>query len=118
MGVETFRVKPIPDPDPFIANKKDGFVDRESIIDAGKIVTKMPKDFEFKFTFVVQSFKMSMQRGFEMYHYDSDSENLTPEMLREIQRTNRGQILVFEEIVVKGPDGANRTIEPLVLVIR
>ena len=23
MGVETFRVKPIPDPDPFIANKKD-----------------------------------------------------------------------------------------------
>ncbi len=118
MGVETFRVKPIPDPDPFIANKKDGFVDRESIIDAGKIVTKMPKDFEFKFTFVVQSFKMSMQRGFEMYEYKSDSENLTREMLNEIARTNRGQIIEFEDIVVKGPDGANRTIEPLVLVIR
>lgn len=118
MGAQQFRVKPIPDPEPFIANKKDGFVDRESIISAGKIVTLMPKDFEFNFTFKVQSFKMSMQRGFEMYHYTADSENLTTEMLREIQRTNRGQIIVFEDIVVKGPEGANRTIEPLVLVIR
>lgn len=118
MGTQQFRVKPLPDPDPLIANKKEGFIDRESIISAGKIVTLMPKDFEFNFTFKVQSFIMSMQRGFEMYHYASDSENLTPEMLREVQRTNRGQIIEFHDIVVKGPDGADRTIEPLVLIIR
>lgn len=118
IGMETFRVKPIPDPDPFIATKRDGFVDRESIISAGKIVTLMPKDFEFKFTFVVQSFKMSMQRGFETYEYSSSSETITREMLNEIARTNRGQIIEFKDIVVKGPGGVDRTLEPLVLIIR
>lgn len=118
VGVETFRVKPIPDPDPFIASKKDGFMSRESIIAAGKIVTLMPKDFEFNYTFVVLSFKMNLQRGFETYNLTSNSENLTNEMINEIKRTNRGQIIIFEDIVVKAPDGSNRTLEPLVIVIR
>ncbi|MDP4276368.1 MAG: gliding motility protein GldM [Bacteroidota bacterium] len=118
IGTENFRVKKVPDPVSFIANKKDGFVNRDDLIEAGKIIAKMPNDFEFDYTFKIISFKMSMQRGFVMYHYESQSENLTDEMIQQIRKTNRGQIIIFEDIVARGPDGGSRTLSPLIVIIK
>lgn len=118
MGTENFRVKRLPDPDPFIASKKDGFVSRNNLIESGKIIAKMPDDFEFDYTFQVLSFKMTMQRGFNVYHYESRSSNLTDEMIKQIWNTNRGQGIIFEEIVARGPDGSNRVLSPLFITIK
>jgi len=113
MGSESFRVKKLPDPVPFIANKKEGFISRKNLIDAGKIIASMPDDFEFDYTFQIMSFKMTMQRGFNVYHYESKSSKLTDEMIKQIANTNRGQGLIFEEIVARGPDGSDRVLSPL-----
>jgi gliding motility-associated protein GldM len=118
MGSQTFRVKKLPDPTPFIANKKDGFINRASLIESGQIIARMPDDFEFNYTFQILSFKMTMQRGFNLYHYESQSNNLTEEMIQEIRKTNRGQVLIFEEIVARAPEGINRVLSPLYITIK
>jgi len=117
MGVQHFRVKPLPDPVPHIAGKKDGFVSRDNLIGAGKIMPVMPNDFEFNLSFQVISFKMKMERGFTVYNFTAKGEQLTEEMVNEIKKTNRGQIIVFEDIVVRGPDGTDRTLSPLFITI-
>lgn len=117
MGSSTFRVKRLPDPAPYIARAKDGFVNRESLIFAGKITARMPADFEYDYAFQVLSFTMTMQRGFDTYHYESRSNKLTDEMIRQIRNTNRGQVIIFEDIIATGPDGAERMLAPLLVTI-
>lgn len=117
MGTEIFRVKKLPDPDPFIANKKNGFISRDNLISGGTIIAKMPDDFEFDYSFQVRSFRMTMQRGFTVNHYESQSNKLTDEMIKQIKNTNRGQSIIFEEIVARSPDGTDRILSPLIISI-
>ncbi|MDP4276708.1 MAG: gliding motility protein GldM [Bacteroidota bacterium] len=118
IGTEVFRVKKLPDPDPYIIGNKDEYVSRNNLIAAGKIIARMPADFEFDYSFQVVSFKMSMQRGFNVYHYDAQGEKLTAEMIQQIKKTNRGQVIIFEDIVVRGPEGINRNLSPLFITIK
>jgi len=111
-------VKKLPDPVPYIASKKEGFVSRDILIAAGNIIPMMPDDFEFYYSFQIISFKMTMQRGFNVNHYDSQSSKLTEEMIKQIRNTNRGQGIIFEEIVARGPDGADRILSPLLITIQ
>lgn len=117
IGTQNFRVKKLPDPDPFIANVKSGFVSREMVIAAGTIIARMPPDFEFDYSFQIRSFKMTMQRGFNTNHYESQSSKLTDEMIKQIKNSNRGQSIIFEDIVALSPEGANRTLSPLMITI-
>ncbi|MBI9039200.1 MAG: hypothetical protein JEY97_13785 [Bacteroidales bacterium] len=117
LGVKEFRVKRLPNPVATIANKNSGIIDREIMIAAGVISPKMPSDFEFDHSFVISSFTMTIQRGFKVYHFNSSNSYLTDEMIEQIKRTNRGQNIVFENIVARDPDGIDRTISPLVLTI-
>lgn len=118
MGTETFRVKKLPDPTPTISGRKEGFVSRENILSAGKIVPMMPADFEFNYAFQVVSFRMTMQRGFNTYNYDSPNGDLTEEMIAQIRKTNRGQVLLFEEIVVNGPENDKRNLPPFFITVK
>jgi len=118
MGTFKFRVKKLPDPIPSIAGRKSGFVTKEAIFDAGGLVATMPYDFEFNFVFKVQSFKLTMTRGFYTYHYQSSDGNLTAEMIQQIQQTNRGQLLEFEDIVVLGPTNEKRELEPFNITVK
>jgi gliding motility-associated protein GldM len=118
LGSQSFRVKKLPDPKPSIANKLEGFVSRDNIIAAGKIVPLMPPDFEFNYTFKVVSFRMTMQRGFYTYNYDSSNNELTEEMVDQIWKTNRGQVLLFEEIIVEGPGRDMRNLPPFFITVK
>jgi gliding motility-associated protein GldM len=118
MGSEIYRVKNLPDPVPYIASIKDGFVSRDNLIASGRIIPRMPDDFEFDYSFQVLSFKMTMQRGFNVYHYESKSNKLTDEMITQIRNTNRGQNIIFEDIVALDPAGTNRVLSPLIITIQ
>ncbi len=84
---------------------------------AGRISAKMPSDFEFAYPFEIQSFAMSIQRGFRVYHYEASDAYLTDEMIEQIKKTNRGQNIVFEAIEAIDPDGLTRRIPPIILSI-
>jgi gliding motility-associated protein GldM len=118
IGSQDFRVKKLPDPDPFITSRKDGFISRNDLIEAGKIIAKLPNDFEFDYSFQIISFQMSMQRGFYDYQYQSKSNKLTEEMITQIKNTNRGQQIIFENIIARGPEGINRVLSPLIIKIK
>lgn len=118
MGSETFRVKKLPEPTPTISLKKGGFESRENLIAAGKIVLMMPVDFEFNYSFQVVSFKLTLQRGFNTYSYEAKNANLTNEMIDQIKKTNRGQVLLFEEIVISGPNNDKRNLPPFFITVK
>jgi len=118
MGSFKFRIKKLPDPTPTIANKKGGFLTKESILGAGQIIASMPPEFEFNFNFKILSFKLIMERGFETYTYESNNENLTDEMIQQIQRTNRGQILTFENIIALGPSNEKRELPSFYITVK
>lgn len=118
IGNQVFRVKKLPDPTPTISGKKDGFVSKDNIISAGKIVPMMPADFDFNYTFQVVSFRLTLDRGFNTYNFDSSNGELTDEMVSEIRRTNRGQVLLFENILVNGPDNEKRSLPPFFITVK
>lgn len=117
MGIQKFRVKKLPDPVATIANKSQGFINRDLIVAAGSIVPKMPNDFEYDLSFKVQSFMMTVQRGFTVLHYKAKDGDLTEEMVNQIRIMNRGQNILFEDIVAVGPDGDERSLSPIVFSI-
>ncbi|MCX6309675.1 MAG: hypothetical protein NTY32_12900, partial [Bacteroidia bacterium] len=83
-----------------------------------KIVPMMPADFEFNYEYEVVSFRLTMDRGFNTYNYDSSNEELTDEMIQEIRKTNRGQVLLFEEIIVNGPGNDKRNLAPFFITVK
>ncbi|MFK5969350.1 MAG: gliding motility protein GldM [Candidatus Marithrix sp.] len=117
MGSKRFRVKKLPNPIATIANKSSGVINREIMIAAGALAPKMPDDFEFDLSFKIISFTMTIQRGFKIYNFKSTNSYLTDEMVQQLKRTNRGQNVVFENIVVSDPDSLNRTLAPIILTI-
>lgn len=117
IGSEVFRVKYLPDPVPYVAGKKNGYLTRTKLTEDGKIIAKMPNDFEFKYNYEVLSFTLSMNKGLTDYSFKSKSNELTDEMKKEILRTNRGQIIEFEDIVVRAPEGKTRTLDPITIII-
>ncbi len=117
IGSKRFRIKNLPDPIATIANKSSGVINRDIMIAAGALSPKMPNDFEFDHSFVISSFTLTFQKGFRVYHFESENAYLTDEMVEQIKRTNRGQNIVFENIIVRDPDGIERRIAPLVLTL-
>ncbi len=117
MGSKKFRIKKVPDPIALIANKNEGLINRNILIAAGSIIPKMPDDFEFDLSFRIVSFKMTIQRGLDVYPYKSNSGRLTEEMTKQIKAAYRGQKIWFENIVASGPDGIDRPLSPIILTI-
>ncbi len=117
LGAKTFRVKKIPDPIATIAGKSSGIVNREIMLAAGALTPKMPDDFDFDHSFVISSFTMTIQRGFKVYNLDSKNTYLTTEMIDQLKKTNRGQNVVFENIIARDPDGIERTLASIILTI-
>ena len=106
MGSVAFRVKGLPEPRALIANRDQGLVSKEVLIAAGKLEVRFPDDFDFYYPYKITSFKLSLQRGFKDYEWVSESALLSPEMIEQLKRTNRGQKVVFSEIRASGPDQA------------
>jgi gliding motility-associated protein GldM len=117
MGSQKFRVKKLPDPTATIANKYKGTINRDIMIAAGVIIPRMPDDFEFDHTFVIKSFTLTVQRGFKIYNFQSENDELTEEMILQLKQTNRGQNIVFEDIVAVNPFGDERILSPIILRI-
>jgi len=117
MGSKTFRIKKVPDPIALIANKMEGMVNRNILIAAGAIIPKMPDDFEFDLSYRITSFKMTLQRGLEIWSDKSSNNRLTEDMIRQITSASRGQKVWFENIVARGPDKIDRPLSPIILTI-
>ena len=116
-GVKKFRIKRVPDPVAIIANKNEGIVKKEILLAAGAIVPKIPDDFEYNLAFQIRSFQMTIQRGFNIYHFSAEGGKLSDEMMEQIAKAKTNQTILFDNIIARGPDGADRPLSPIFLTI-
>lgn len=117
LSSKTFRVKQLPIPVATVGGRNSGGINQNIMLAAGALVPKMPDDFDFDQTFVINSFTMTLQRGSENYRYKSRNSYFTAEMRRQIQRTNRGQNIIFEHITARDANGRIRKLAPIILTI-
>lgn len=107
MGQTKFRVKRVPDPKPFIANKNDGMIDKNVLSAAGAIIPRM-EGFDFDLNFEISSFVFSTVQGGDVVEVPVRGNRLDTKCINIIKNAKRGQKVYFESITAKGPDGTTR----------
>ncbi len=117
MGSAIFRVRTVPSPIPYIANKKEGLASKEELLVAGNIIPRM-ENFDFDLRFEIQSFSMVTIVGGDVREFTAKGSRLTNEMRSALERSTRGQRITFESIVAKGPDGSTRGLPAINLKIQ
>lgn len=117
MGTSTFRVRTVPDPVAYIANRREGRISREELAVARAIIPRL-ENFEFDMNFEIASFVMATTVAGDFRPYRAESNVFTQEMLNVINTATRGQRFIFENIVTKpGPDGRTRNLAPITFTI-
>ena len=117
MGSALFRVKRVPDPTAYIANKSGGNVPKNTLIAAGAIIPKMPDDFEFDLNFVITSFTFVSIRSGDIFERKGTGNILTQDMKNFLNQSKRGTKVWLEDIMARGPDG-NRRLGTISLIIQ
>lgn len=116
-GTKKYRIKQIPDPVAIIANRNEGRIRKEILMAAGAITPKISDDFEYDLSFEILSFQMTIQRGFNVYHFSATGGKFTSEMVEQIAKANNNQTVLFDNIIARGPDGVDRPLSPIFLTI-
>lgn len=117
MGTQVFRVRNVPDPVAYIANRREGRITREELALAGAIIPRL-ENFEFDMNFEIANFTMATQVGGDFRTFSGGGNRFTQEMLSVINNASRGQRIIFENITTRpGPDGRTRTLSPISFTI-
>jgi gliding motility-associated protein GldM len=116
MGSQEFRVKTVPDPVAYIANKKGGTISKQELLTAGAIIPLM-ENFDFNLYFVVTEFSLSTLVSGDLIERKATGNKLTEEMRKILGTTRRGQKVYIENIKAKGPDGTTRNLASINLSI-
>ena len=112
-----FRVRNVPDPVAYIANRREGRITREELRVAGAIIPRL-ENFEFDMNYEIASFTMVAPRAGDIIPLRSESNRFTEAMLQAINSAQSGQRIIFENITTKpGPDGRVRTLSPISFTI-
>lgn len=112
LQTKEFRVKEVPDPVAKVAGFKEGSIKRNVLTAAGGISVEM-ENFDFEMKFTVQSFNMFTVVDGYVQDASSKSASFSAEQLKLIRNLKRNQLLIIEQIVVKGPDGTTRKLSSL-----
>lgn len=126
MAKTAFRVRALPDPMPYIEYKdqngnirkfRGGQISKRSLVEADGILAAIDDDL-LNVKFTVQSFELTF--------YDSMG-NVIPEVTQGtsfsarqkdyIRRLARGKRFYITHVVAKGPDGKERTISPIEVIV-
>lgn len=117
MGQFKFRVKRVPDPVAYIANKKDGMVSANELIAAGAVIPKM-ENFDFDLQFRITSFDLSMNMQGDFITKSATGNRLSPEMAQMLKSAKKGTKIYIEEVKAVGPDATPRKLAPLNLKLQ
>jgi gliding motility-associated protein GldM len=118
MGAVEYRVKNVPSPEAYIANTKGGSVSKDMVVASGAIIPRMPLDFEFNLNFIIMSFTFSGNRKGDIIDKKGNGNSLTADMKEFIRTSRRGDKIILEDILAKGPDGKIRSLNPIVLTLQ
>lgn len=119
LGNSEFRIKTVPNPVASIAGVSEGPLERETILRVPQIVAAMPRDFEFRMNFQVVSFRFySVRPDGNIIDFNAQGNTLSSEMINFVQNMRRGQRFNITNIVARGQDGLDRTLNPMVITVQ
>jgi gliding motility-associated protein GldM len=111
-----FRIKRVPDPTCFVANKKgDIDITKAQLSIATQVQSRM-ENFDFDLSYSVTSFEMVVTVNGQTVKKLSSSNLFTPEMKTLMGQVGKGSHIIIQDVHVKGPDsrvipGVNITVE-------
>ncbi|MDP4268353.1 MAG: GldM family protein [Bacteroidota bacterium] len=118
LGKQLFSAHRLPDPIAKVGSRKEGRVPVEYFEKFGYINLEKPDGFDFDVKYSIVSFRfLYITDGGTPVELLSRNNRFTPEMIRTINKFNSGDIVTFQDIKVKCPDG-ERFISPISFAIQ
>lgn len=117
MGSMDFRVRPIPDPVPKVANRKSGSVDRNTLL-AQMVILADLENFEFDAKFYVTEFTVSASINGFTQDQMAKNNKITEAQKNIIRNAQKGSRVIFTGIKATGPDGRLRDLNDIVFKIQ
>ena len=117
MGSMEFRVKDVPDPVAYVANRNQGVIDLGTLTKATGVIAQL-RNFDFDLEFVVTEFTVSavLSGGFTKTEISNSGKWSRPQ-LEIVSQLKTGQRITFENIKAVGPDGKTRLLNSIVFKI-
>lgn len=114
-----FRVKSLPDPAPFFVGKTNANpkITKAELVGADGLGANMV-NFDFDVDVFVRSFTISVPRDGTIVRKSSSSNRLTEDMKALFKRVSKGDVIYFEDVVVRMPDGEDRLVAGLKLKVQ
>ncbi len=113
LGTKEFRVKPLPPPHVKFANKGGGRLNAVAMKSANRLFAIL-EDFEFEATFTIKHFTLYINKPrSDVFVKESNSNVLTPEMQSAMNTITPGTRVTFDNVLVVGPDGIQRSLDPI-----
>lgn len=112
LQAQEFRVKEVPDPVAKVAGLREGKIRKGVLSAAGGVDVEM-ENFDFDMKFTVTGFSIfTVVDGFAQ-DAPSNGASFSDKQLKLINGLKRNQVLIIEQIMVKGPDGTSRKLPSL-----
>jgi gliding motility-associated protein GldM len=110
-----FRVKPIPKPTPQFGGKSGGGLTSVALKNQKQIFARL-EDFEFDAKFTINRFSLviAIPRADALGPFTASGNSLSPQMVSAMQNISAGARVIFDNIIATGPDGVQRTLDPMV----
>ena len=113
-----FRIKRVPDPVAYVGNiKGDGRMTKAELMGVAGVFAKM-ENFDFDLHFQVVSFVMTMNVNGVYIEKKSEGPAFTPEMKSLLAMAKPGNLVIFDQVTVKGPDGTIRKIPGVIIKVQ
>jgi gliding motility-associated protein GldM len=109
LGSESFRLKSIPEPALSIGSVPQGFVNKNILSSSPTINAYRPDGFDLAATYSVLSYTFNTT-GSEGQSIEMKGQGkiLTQEMVNQIKRARKGQVILITDIKVQAPDGVRK----------
>jgi len=113
LTTKEFRVKTIPPPRVKFANKGGGKLNAVAMKSQNRLFAVL-EDFEFEATFTIKHFTLYINKPrSDVFVKESNSNVLTPEMQSAMNGVTTGSRVTFDNVLVIGPDGIQRALDPI-----
>ncbi|CAN5422120.1 hypothetical protein BH09BAC5_BH09BAC5_05310 [soil metagenome] len=114
----TYKIERLPDPVTYFGNQKGNCqMSKTQILKQSKLDVKI-EHFNLKTNFTVLSFILSINSNGTLTELKSTGPALTSAMKTALADTKSGDQLIFDKVIVKGPDGALRKITGVTVTVK
>jgi gliding motility-associated protein GldM len=117
MGTMSFRVKEIPKPLSRFGSLTASGKMTKNQIESQMGLMAFYDNFDFKADAKVTSFNMSVSIGGVSNDIPSPNNLITDKMKEQIRLLRKGQKVIFEQIIGRGPDGKEKKLNDLVITV-